>query len=161
LNLSKGIFGLRYRILVDGEKVDLDEIGKLHQKAAEITALAHKEVMKMIEPGLKEQDLKEKIDEIFNDNGAPHLAFSHIVGSGPNSTEIHYSGNARTNYSRPIPVGKIFTIEPGLYIPNEEIGVRIEDDYVMTEEGAVNIWNELISDPDAVEEFISQSERAF
>lgn len=33
-------------------------------------------------------------------------------------------------------VGSVFTIEPGIYIAEEELGVRIEDDYVMTADGA-------------------------
>jgi Xaa-Pro aminopeptidase len=30
----------------------------------------------------------------------------------------------------------VFTIEPGIYIPEEELGVRIEDDILVTETGA-------------------------
>jgi len=36
----------------------------------------------------------------------------------------------------PLKVGDVFTIEPGLYIPEENIGIRIEDDFVMTDRGA-------------------------
>jgi Xaa-Pro aminopeptidase len=31
--------------------------------------------------------------------------------------------------------GDVITIEPGIYIPEENIGVRIEDDFVITESG--------------------------
>ena len=31
--------------------------------------------------------------------------------------------------------GMVVTIEPGIYIPDEQIGVRIEDDYLVTESG--------------------------
>ena len=31
------------------------------------------------------------------------------------------------DYSKPLPLGAVFTIEPGIYIPEEHIGVRIED----------------------------------
>lgn len=34
-------------------------------------------------------------------------------------------------------VGSVFTIEPGIYIANEQLGVRIEDDYLMTKDGVV------------------------
>lgn len=33
----------------------------------------------------------------------------------------------------------VITAEPGLYIPEEGIGVRIEDDILITEAGAVNL----------------------
>lgn len=42
--------------------------------------------------------------------------------------DVHDVGD----YSRPMQTGEVFTIEPGLYIQTEKIGVRIEDDYVVT-----------------------------
>ena len=39
------------------------------------------------------------------------------------------------DYKKPIPVGAVFTIEPGVYIPEEKIGVRIEDVYHVDENG--------------------------
>ena len=41
------------------------------------------------------------------------------------------------DYNRPIDKNMIFTIEPGLYIPEENLGVRIEDDYMVNDEGKV------------------------
>ncbi|MCB9899435.1 MAG: aminopeptidase P N-terminal domain-containing protein [Planctomycetes bacterium] len=51
----------------------------------------------------------------------------------------------------PLAPGTLFTIEPGIYIPDESLGVRIEDDYLMTEEGAVKLSTGVPSDPDALE----------
>jgi Xaa-Pro aminopeptidase len=31
--------------------------------------------------------------------------------------------------------GNVITVEPGIYIPEEKLGVRIEDDVLVTEEG--------------------------
>ncbi len=39
------------------------------------------------------------------------------------------------DYSKPIQKGMVFTIEPGIYIPEEKIGVRIEDTFYVTPEG--------------------------
>jgi len=36
---------------------------------------------------------------------------------------------------KPMKAGMVFTVEPGIYIPEEGIGVRIEDDYVIQEKG--------------------------
>lgn len=38
-------------------------------------------------------------------------------------------------YSKPLDKGMVFTIEPGLYIPEEKIGVRIEDVFYVTPDG--------------------------
>ena len=39
------------------------------------------------------------------------------------------------DYSKPLPAGAVFTIEPGIYIPEEHLGVRIEDTFYVTPEG--------------------------
>ena len=36
---------------------------------------------------------------------------------------------------QPLSPGDVFTIEPGIYISSEKLGVRIEDDYAMTAAG--------------------------
>lgn len=42
-------------------------------------------------------------------------------------------------YSRTIEAGMVFTCEPGIYIPEEGIGCRLENDYLITEEGNTNL----------------------
>lgn len=55
----------------------------------------------------------------------PH-ATSHFLG-----LNVHDIGD----YSRPLEPGMVLTVEPGIYIPEEGIGVRIEDDVLVTEKG--------------------------
>ncbi len=59
----------------------------------------------------------------------------------------------------------VFTIEPGLYFKNEDlaipeeyrgIGVRIEDDILVTAEGGVNLSAALPRDPDEVEAWMAK-----
>jgi Xaa-Pro aminopeptidase len=40
-----------------------------------------------------------------------------------------------TDYTLPFGPGQVFTIEPGIYIPEENLGVRIEDDYYVDPDG--------------------------
>ena len=41
------------------------------------------------------------------------------------------------DYTQPLERGMVFTIEPGIYIPEENIGVRIEDDYYVQPDGTL------------------------
>jgi len=42
-------------------------------------------------------------------------------------------------YSRPLEAGMVLTCEPGIYIPEEGIGCRLENDYLITEKGTINL----------------------
>lgn len=42
-------------------------------------------------------------------------------------------------YSRPLEAGMVLTCEPGIYIPEEGIGCRLENDYLITKEGNINL----------------------
>jgi Xaa-Pro aminopeptidase len=55
----------------------------------------------------------------------PH-ATSHYLG-----LNVHDVGD----YEQPLQSGVVMTVEPGIYIPEEGIGVRIEDDALVTEQG--------------------------
>jgi Xaa-Pro aminopeptidase len=51
----------------------------------------------------------------------------------------------------------VITIEPGIYIPEENIGIRIEDMVLITEEGAKVLSSELPVEPDAIEKALARS----
>jgi len=210
------------------------------RRAIGITAMAQRAAMQAAEPNMYEYQLEAVIEYTFRHNGADRVGFPSIVGSGPNSTTLHYDINRRrmeagdvvvldigaeygqytADVTRTIPVsgrftprqrdiynlvlgtqeaaidavrpgvtfrelaavargyidehsgdlcggqscnryfihglghhlgmrvhdvgdtnmplqaGMVFTIEPGLYIADENLGVRIEDDVLVTETGA-------------------------
>ena len=56
--------------------------------------------------------------------------FIHGLGH-PVGLNVHDA----TDYSVPLGPGQVFTIEPGIYIPEENLGVRIEDDYYVEPDG--------------------------
>jgi len=56
----------------------------------------------------------------------------------------------------PLEAGAVISNEPGLYIPEENIGIRIEDDVLITENGCENLSKEIIKDPDEIEMFMAK-----
>jgi Xaa-Pro aminopeptidase len=67
----------------------------------------------------------------------------HYVG-----LNVHDAGD----YTIPLAPGMVFTIEPGIYIPEEKLGVRIEDDYWVDPSGKlVKLSGSLPSTADEVE----------
>lgn len=55
----------------------------------------------------------------------------------------------------PLEPGMVITIEPGIYIPQEKIGVRIEDMILITPNGAEVLTRRLPKDPQAVEQIMA------
>jgi Xaa-Pro aminopeptidase len=51
--------------------------------------------------------------------------------------------------------GMVVTIEPGIYIAAEELGVRIEDDYLITVDGAELLSKRIPAQPDELEAFLA------
>ena len=52
--------------------------------------------------------------------------------------------------------GMVITIEPGIYIPEENIGIRIEDVILVTETGTKVLSGKLPTDPDEIERALAQ-----
>jgi len=56
----------------------------------------------------------------------------------------------------PLSAGDVFTIEPGLYIPQENLGIRIEDNYLMTDEGVVCLSFQLPRQAEEIEKLMTE-----
>jgi len=80
---------------------------------------------------LRELGLIKTIDTESVRNFFPH-ATSHFLG-----LDTHDGGD----YDRALEPGVVLAVEPGIYVPDEAIGVRIEDNLLITEGG-----NEILSD---------------
>jgi Xaa-Pro aminopeptidase len=59
----------------------------------------------------------------------------------------------------PLEAGNVITIEPGIYIPEEAIGVRIEDMLLVTATGSKLLTGALPSEPEAIEKFLNDRKR--
>lgn len=232
------------------------------QHATDVSLEAQRAAWKRITPGMYEYQSSALLWNTYIANGCEDVAYSPIVGSGPNSTVLHYSANQRrmdrgevvvmdaaaecegyaSDITRTIPVGGKFsarqreiyeivlgaqnaaiaaakpgvhmtgptnsltkiakeymdahgkdlhgaplgkyfihgighqvglqvhdasldvpleagmvvTIEPGIYIPEENIGVRIEDVVLITENGAKVMSAALARGPDEIEKAVAK-----
>ncbi len=72
---------------------------------------------------------------------------SHHLG-----LDVHDPGST----TRPLEAGMVFTIEPGIYIPEENFGVRIEDDVLVTKDGIEVLTKRLPRSPDEVEKVMAE-----
>jgi len=73
---------------------------------------------------------------------------SHMLG-----LETHDVGNDRELV---LAEGMVFTVEPGLYIAEEGIGIRIEDDVLVTADGYKNLTVGIIKEADEIEAYMAQ-----
>ncbi len=72
---------------------------------------------------------------------------SHHVG-----LDVHDAAD----YAEPLKAGMVITIEPGIYIPEENLGVRIEDVVLVTETGSRVMSGALTTDPGEIERAVSK-----
>ncbi len=74
---------------------------------------------------------------------------SHFLG-----LDTHDVGSYKDRVLEP---GMVLTVEPGLYIPQEEIGIRIEDDVLVTEDGYEVLTDNLPRTVEEIENFMAES----
>lgn len=83
----------------------------------------------------------------------------HYLGLDVHDAGRYFTDQTAKN-SRPFAPGMVLTVEPGLYIPPEDksaparyrgIGIRIEDDVVVTEDGNLNLTAKVPKNPDEIE----------
>jgi Xaa-Pro aminopeptidase len=77
----------------------------------------------------------------------------YIHGLGHNiGLNVHDPGE----YCKPLEPGMVVTMEPGIYIPEENLGVRIEDDVLVTETGYKLLSERLPRDPAEIERIMAR-----
>lgn len=112
---------------------------------------AQREIIELIQPGESVKVYQESVDRIMHqaigslglmtDKAAYRRYFPHAISHGL-GVDVHDSLGAPEVFMP----GMVLTVEPGIYIPEEGIGVRIEDDILVTADGSRNLSAALSTD---------------
>jgi len=89
-------------------------------------------VERTVRPGKSAKELFEEAQAILDQS--PIGVFNHHLGHGIGLFP-HEAPHLNPNWNDTFEVGDVFTAEPGLYAPKLKAGMRIENDYLVTEEG--------------------------
>lgn len=114
-------------------------------KVYETVLRAQNAALALIKPGVYFEDLQKKAEEVIREAGYGDYfihGLGHFVG-----LDVHDAGL----YHRPLQPGMVVTVEPGVYIPERELGVRIEDEVLVTPEGYRLLTGDLPREALAVE----------
>jgi Xaa-Pro aminopeptidase len=105
-------------------------------------------------PGSLQQIARDYIDSHGKDLHGNSLGkyFIHGLGHGL-GLDVHDP----SDYTGPLQAGMVITNEPGIYIPEENLGVRIEDDVLVTKDGYELLTRRLPRDVDEIEKIMAEA----
>jgi len=109
----------------------VDKPTSFYKKVYDVVEHAQAAAIKMIKAGVKMKRVDAAAREVIDKNDLP--VYGHGTGHGL-GLEIHESPFLKVKSKGTLNAGEVITIEPGVYIPGR-LGVRIEDDVLVTETG--------------------------
>jgi len=137
------------------------------QKAVYSAVLRVKnEATKMLAPGVLWAEYQKEVGKIMSSEllGLGLIDKADVQNEDPNWPAYkkyfmhgtsHHMGLDTHDYGAlktPMKAGMVFTVEPGIYIPEEKMGIRIEDDVVVNQSGApFNLMRDIPIEIDEIE----------
>ena len=115
-------------------------------------------VLSHTKPGITTKELNQKLVEFY----AVELKKIGLIKEDKEVMKYYYHGVSHhlgldchdlCEYT-PLEAGAIITCEPGLYIAEENIGIRIEDDILITEDGYINLSSQIIKTVEDIENYL-------
>lgn len=111
-----------------------------------------KQMGKLVESQLIDLGLLRKEDVAIQDPKKPLYKKYFMHGTAHHiGLDVHDVGL----YSRTIEEGMVFTCEPGIYIPEEGIGCRLENDYLVTKNGNINLTEAMPIEIEEIEQLMN------
>lgn len=126
----------------------------------EIVLNGQKLMFKNMKPGITQRELNQILVKYFQ----VELKKIGLIKDDSEVSKYYYHGVSHhmgldchdlADYT-PLEAGAVISNEPGLYIPEENIGIRIEDDVLITEAGCINLSSEILKEPDEIEAFMAK-----
>ena len=121
-------------------------VGKLHKDwFKESQEMMNQELLKL---GLIEQ--KDITDQKPNEPACRKYfmhGLGHVLG-----LDVHDVGLMH----EPFAPGWVLTVEPGIYIPKEGFGVRLENNILVTENGPIDLMADIAIEPDEIEALMAR-----
>jgi hypothetical protein len=112
------------------------KFSKRQREIYEIVLEAEEAAIKACKPGKRFAEIDQAARKVITKAGYGD-AFIHSIG--------HHLGLETHDVSpdEPLRAGAVITIEPGIYLPDEKIGIRIEDDILITSKGHRNLSKDI------------------
>jgi len=111
------------------------------------------EVAKLMESELLSLKLLSKDEILHQDKANPAYKKYFMHGAS------HYLGldvhDVGSKYE-PFQVGMVLTCEPGIYIREEGLGIRLENNILISEKGPINLMKEIPLEPEEIEELMNR-----
>ncbi|MCG3461202.1 Xaa-Pro aminopeptidase [Xenorhabdus bovienii] len=150
-----------YDIVLQSINVSLE----LYRPGTSIRKVTEHVVRIMVEGLVKLGIMHGEVEQLIETNAYRQFfmhGLSHWLG-----LDVHDVGHYGIDRDRILEPGMVLTVEPGLYIaPDADvppeyrgIGIRIEDDIVITEAGNENLTEHVVKDPDEIEALMAQAKQ--
>ncbi|MGB0806136.1 MAG: aminopeptidase P family protein [Salibacteraceae bacterium] len=147
--------------------------GKFTKRQKEVyNAVLHvkDEAAKLLSPGVLLNDYHKQVGELMEEQllKLKLITLDDIKNQDPKWPAYkkyfmhgtsHYIGldtHDVGSWVEPIQENMVFTVEPGIYIPEENLGIRLEDDYVIKKGENINLMQNIPIKADDIEEWMSK-----
>lgn len=128
-----------------------------------IVLKAQEEVIKAIKPGVTLIQLNEIVRSVYKDE----CVKANIIESEDQVDQVYYHSVSHSLgldthdvglvEGAMLKPGMVVTVEPGLYSEKESIGIRIEDDVLVTEDGSINLSSSILKSVEEIETYMNLS----
>lgn len=114
----------------------------------------HKEVGEIMTGELLDLGLLDKTEVKKQDPQNPVYKKYFMHGTSHQlGLDVHDVGSVYKKFKE----GMVFTVEPGIYIPEENIGIRIEDDILITKSGTKNLMRNIPIHAEEIEDLMNRN----